>query len=731
MTRSFTGPYDFASEYDDFIIPEDFDYWYIDTEEEMEELAVYLKEERVDLLSFDVETIKNDDYVVENYKGKKKKVGKDMCPHRHPSASIICASLAWRNSCGEVEGALIDGAISSEAIEAMELVMNTPIAKLAQNATYDIIWLGNYDVKVSGPVYDTMGMDFYFDEEGRKNRHGLEVMMGDHFGLKKKTFKQTFTLPPEPGRKTGKLQTLDDVYFEDQDKLFKYSLSDPIATLFLFEFLKEKLERIPWTEELSYMDLFDMLEPDLVTAGLQMETNGMLPDLAVLDEKGDMINEAYENALDSFLEWAGCDVNPNSPVQMYALFFGRAGHITEISAKKIPVIGRGWPILTKDQAPTKCFSDKTGKLSTGVDTMEIYKQLDLLDEHEKEGIDHFLNVKKYDKAQSNYGWGLISYVNPETNRAHPNIRRFAAVTHRYAAKKPALLTIPNPGKDPFKLREVWVASPGYKLIVGDEDQFEIKIMAEASGDYQFKKDVTEGLDLHGLQALNLAKHGRFPHIDIDDYPRSVEGLKKFKEDFPKERGDGKTANFATMYGQSPFTLARDANMTVEEAKETQAAVFSMYPSLNDLFEYVREHVVQYGHIRNIFNVIRRLPNGLLEPPSRYDRSPEAKKLWSKIRGAQREAVNYMAQSSAAFIIKCCLVTIVQDEYLASIGYRLLLQVHDEIVGEAPEQYAEQAAERIAHILENPFEMFPELDQFALDVPLTADVKICDNWAQAK
>jgi len=719
-----------------FCIPDDFEYFHVLDEEQMEELAEHLINECVWCVSFDVETCDTGKYTTENYlTGKVKKTGKDLSPVLHPSGRVICASLAWRNASGAVEAAFIDGGVSSEAIEALRLILANPDTfKLAQNATFDINWLSNYGVDVRGPVIDTLVMDFYFDEDGRRGMHGLEQQVNDHLGLRKKTYKQTFTQAPSEGKKKGTLLALDDVYLDDEDMLIRYSLSDPIATLFLFEFHCEVLSHIPWSSKHNYLDLFFMMEPMNVEAARQMEVNGMLPNQDILCQKGEIIEAAFDENMEAFLEWAGCMVNPNSPAQIKALLFGPKNEYTEVTKKTVAILGHGWPILSRDEAPPKCFNEK-GELGTGTDTLEIYANSDLISAEEKRGAELLLQARSLRKAQSNYGWGLFDFINPRDSRVHTNVNRIGSVTWRWSSRDPNLLNQPNPGKDKFKLREVWTARPGHKLIVCDEDQFEIKLIAEATGDDKFIEDVSSGLDLHAIQGVNLCPY-LWPHIDTSAYPLSDEGLHRFKKDHPDERSVGKTVNFATLYGQSYFTLASALGITSDEAKAIQTAVFEIYPGLPVFFDWVKGFVVEHGYIRNLFNVIRRLPNAQLPLPSRNDKSPEAKRTIAKIRASQREAINFIPQSSAAVIIKLCLGTIAaHPEYsrmLADLGYRLLIQVHDEIVGECPEETAEEAADIIKYIMENPFEPYQEyFSEFKMRVPLSADMKIVDNWAQAK
>ncbi len=290
------------------------------------------------------------------------------------------------------------------------------------------------------------------------------------------------------------------------------------------------------------------------------------------------------------------------------------------------------------------------------------------------------------KLKSTYVDALPRIVHPETGRVHTTFNQTGAATGRLSSTDPNLQNIPIRTEDGRRIRAAFVPEPGWTMISADYSQIELRIMAHLSEDPDFIDAFERGEDIHARTAREI--------------------LKGFDEREARRRA--KAINFGILYGISDFGLSRNLSIPRTEAGAYIRAYFARYPRIRHFLDATINEARERGHVSTIFGRRRFLPD-----------------LGSKNRtvkqGAERIAMNTPMQGSAADIIKVAMLRIhkrLRDEKLAG---RLLLQVHDELVLEAPPDEASRVGELVKHEMQNVVK---------LRVPLDVEVGSGPNWARA-
>jgi DNA polymerase-1 len=321
---------------------------------------------------------------------------------------------------------------------------------------------------------------------------------------------------------------------------------------------------------------------------------------------------------------------------------------------------------------------KTG-YSTDVDVLE-----ELAIEHPLP--ERILEYRMLEKLRGTYVEALPKLVHPETGRIHTSFNQAVAATGRLSSSDPNLQNIPVRTDIGRRIRKGFV--PGgkdWKLISADYSQIELRILAHLSGDPHLRAAFTADLDVHRDTAARVFKVA----------PEDVT---------PLMRRQAKEVNFGVIYGISSFGLAKRLKMSRAEAAEFIEQYFLEYPGVNEWINDTLRRAKEEGYVTTLLRRRRYIPD-------LKSRDPQLR------RAAERMATNTPVQGSAADIIKLAMIRV--DEALKGSRARMLLQVHDELVLEAPADEAEGVAETTRRIME---------EAVALDVPLKVDVGVGDNWA---
>lgn len=317
-----------------------------------------------------------------------------------------------------------------------------------------------------------------------------------------------------------------------------------------------------------------------------------------------------------------------------------------------------------------------------------------------EGVRHpvaeiLRNYRKYEKLISAFGESLLEKVNPVTGRLHPEFNQLGAATGRFSCNNPNLQQIPrNSQEAPF--RECFNPMQGYKLVTADYSSFEMRILADLSGDKMFIKALNEDLDLHSFTAALMF---------------GLEYSDDFKKKYPDKRQAAKAINFGLMYGMGPSRLAAQIDVSKEEAATMMEKYFASYPSVRDFLNGMAK-----GAVRNGWSSTPAGRKRWYKKPDATD--PDYKK---KVGSIERQAKNHPIQGTNADAVKYALVFLHDRFKKDGVDGGLTHTVHDEIVSEVRADQAEYWSKVQSE------EMVRAAKLFITKVPVVSEPFVGDVW----
>jgi DNA polymerase-1 len=415
----------------------------------------------------------------------------------------------------------------------------------------------------------------------------------------------------------------------------------------------------PQLEAVGLTHLLESLEMPLVAVLADMEWAGIQIDAAHFAKLAQELAHDLE-VLDADIKRVANEpgLNINSPKQLAEVLFTKL---------ELPVIKR----------------TKTGP-STDAEVLDTLAA----DGHELPTL--ILGFRELQKLKSTYVDVLPARVNRTTGRIHTSFNQVGAQTGRLSSSDPNLQNIPVRTPRGEAIRRGFVPAPGNKFVVADYSQIELRLMAHLSGDEAFVEAFRSGGDIHRQTAAIIFD------TPLDDVT-------------PEMRARAKTINFGTIYGQGPFALAKQLGIKQDEAKQFITDYFTRFSGVRAFLDKQVELAREQGYVETLFGRRRYIP--------------EIKDRNFNLRAfAERTAQNTPLQGSAADLIKRAMIAIHVALPTAGLKSRLLLQVHDELVVEAPAADAERTAALVVEHMEAAAE---------LSVPLVASVGIGDNWKDAK
>jgi DNA polymerase I len=304
-----------------------------------------------------------------------------------------------------------------------------------------------------------------------------------------------------------------------------------------------------------------------------------------------------------------------------------------------------------------------------------------------------LEYRGLSKLKSTYTDKLPQQINPKTGRVHTSYHQAVAATGRLSSTDPNLQNIPIKSEEGRKIRQAFIAPPGYKIVAADYSQIELRIMAHLSADEGLLAAFNDGLDVHRATAAEV----------FGVAPEQVTG---------ELRRSAKAINFGLIYGMSAFGLAKQLGIGRSEAQAYIDLYFARYPGVKSYMDSIRAQAREQGFVETLFG--RRL----------Y--LPEINSKNNSLRQyAERTAINAPMQGTAADIIKRAMIA--TDNWLIEVGDRagtsakMIMQVHDELVFEIAEDKLDDYCDTIKSLMAAAAE---------LAVPLVVDVGIGENWDEA-
>ncbi|MEP6591095.1 MAG: DNA polymerase I [Gemmatimonadota bacterium] len=415
----------------------------------------------------------------------------------------------------------------------------------------------------------------------------------------------------------------------------------------------------PELERTALRPLLDTIEMPLVPVLVDMEWAGIAIDVPRFAELGAALGHDLE-VLEQEIQHAAGDkaININSPRQLAQVMYEE----------------QGLPILKKT---------KTGA-STDAEVLEQLAEMG----HEFPKL--ILGYRELQKLKSTYVDVLPTKVNRDTGRIHTSYNQVGASTGRLASTDPNLQNIPVRTPRGEAIRRAFIPAPGNRFVVADYSQIELRLMAHLSGDPAFIEAFRAGADIHRQTAAIIFE---VPLAEVTSEMRSR----------------AKTINFGTIYGQGPFALSKQLGIPQDEAKRFITEYFTRFAGVRAYLDRQVEIAREQGYVETLFGRRRYIPEI-------NDRNFNVRSF------GERLSQNTPLQGSAADLIKMAMIKIHHALPAAGLTSQLLLQVHDELVVEAPVDQAEATAALVREHMEGAA---------TLSVPLLVSVGIGANWVDAK
>ena len=512
-------------------------------------------------------------------------------------------------------------------------------AKVGQNLKFDAHILANHGVRLAAIAHDTLLESYVYEVH---ERHDLDSLAQRHLGWKTISYDDV----------TGKGAARIPFSAVDVQRATDYAAEDADCALAVHEALFPKIAA---DEKLKFV--YQKIEMPALPVLLRMERNGVLLDSAKLERQSHELGRELLELEQKAYEAAGQPFNLNSPKQIQEILFERQG---------LPV---------KKKTPSGAPSTDEDVLAELAQDYPLPKIL--------------LEFRGLAKLKSTYTDTLPRMVNAHTGRVHTTYSQATAVTGRLASIDPNLQNIPIRTAAGRRIREAFVAPPGWKIISADYSQIELRIMAHLSGDEGLRHAFAHGHDVHRATAAEV--FGR----PLDEVSAD-------------ERRTAKVINFGLIYGMSSFGLAQNLGIERATAQAYIDSYFSRYPGVKRYMDETRERARSKGYVETVFGRRLWLPEIKSGSPQRR-------------QAAERAAINAPMQGTAADLIKLAMVS-VQDWLDASgLASRLIMQVHDELVLEVAPQELDVVAEGVRARMQGVAE---------LEVPLIVDVGVGDNWDEA-
>lgn len=645
-------------------------------------------------------------------------------------------------------------------------LQDVTIKKVWHNYSFDRAVLYNHNINVLGFGGDTMHMARLWDS-ARKASGGYSLedlshtLLGSQYvkrGLKQRFSRANLKLDGTPGA-TFYLPPIHEIQRADDFKVnwIDYATFDTKATYLIREQLELNLRRIPWsttnnnnsknTSETMYDFYqryylpFGELLTDMERIGFYIRQDNYLPTVQKQAESD------REQAVQQFLSWGKQQfdvvkyMNIHSAAQKQQLFYGAKGSTREFKTENIDNI-----ILDGKTKPSKYYKfhlpglgipvqNKTKKGSAAVDLATLYKlcgsKLDSDTPKYGTVYEHFGGGEQGKQAclainalcrVSAVGIMINTFIIPLQQSVDSHHRIHCSLnlnteTGRLSSRRPNLQNQPALEKDVYKVRDAFAAEPGNKLIVADYGQLELRVLAHMTKCQSMIHAFKLGGDFHSRTAL-----GMYDYIndaiknnqcvlewnERDNGPSSVPLLKDM---YKAERQRAKILNFSIAYGKTARGLANDFGVMESEAEKIVNLWYRDRPEVKQWQDYTIQHAKKFEYTRTLMGRYRPL----------YDINSKSVSVRSHM---MRAAINTPIQGGAADIVMMAMLKLHSNKRLKQLKWKIILQIHDEIICEGPEESTDEAMVIVKQCMESPFRQ-------PLLVDLSVDAKADYTWYRAK
>ena len=584
--------------------------------------------ERAELFAFDTETTSLD-YMVAQI------VGVSFC--------IEPGKAAYVPLCHDYVGAPQQLDRDTVLKRLKPLLESEQHQKLGHHLKYDAHVLANHGITLRGMRYDTMLESYVWNSVA--TRHDMDSAALRYLGI------TTISYEDVAG-KGAKQIPFSQVSIE---RAGEYAAEDADVTLRLHRTLWPAIDHEPLLKQ-----LYEKFEQPLVPVLQRMERRGVLIDRERLRIQSSELARRAEELKTEAHAAAGVEFNLDSPKQLQQILF-----------EKMQI-----PVLRKTP---------TGQPSTAEDVLE-----ELAESHALPRL--ILDYRSIAKLRSTYTEKLPLQMNAVTGRVHTSYHQAVAQTGRLSSTDPNLQNIPIRTPEGRRIRQAFVAPPGYALLAADYSQIELRIMAHLSGDAGLQGAFAADRDVHQATAAEV-------------FGVALDAVSA------EQRRSAKAINFGLIYGMSAFGLARQLGIDRSAAQRYVDLYFERYPGVKAYMDRTREQARETGFVETVFGRRLYLPD-----------------IRSKNRAlqqyAERSAINAPMQGTAADLIKLAMIAV--DAWCENEGRdaaRLIMQVHDELVLEVRDAAVAEVTEAVRACM-------VAAGKDALRVPLKVDVGTGGNWDEA-
>ncbi len=528
-----------------------------------------------------------------------------------------------------------------EVLKQLAAILNDPHKTIVgQNLKNVIKLLVRCQVKISAKIFDNLLASYVLNSN--TSRHDLDTLAASYLSYR------TTTLAEVAGKGSKQL-TFNQVPL-DQAAFYAAERAD--MSLRLYYILAEKIAADPGLNA-----VFNDIELPLMPILAKMECGGVLIDVTKLHQQSQILEKNIQSLQQDVYTIASEEFNLSSSKQLQQILFSKL---------KLPVLKK----------------TPTGQPSTAEDVLQ---ELALTYPIPK----LILTYRSLAKLKSTYTDSLPEQVNPQTGRVHTSYQQAVTATGRLSSTDPNLQNIPIRSEEGRKIRQAFIAEPGFKILAADYSQVELRIMAHLSKDPGLLYAFTHDLDVHRATAAEVFG------IPLEDVTA-------------EQRRRAKAINFGLMYGMSSYGLGQQLGIHREEAQQYIDSYFIHYPKIHEYMEYARAVAAKQGYVQTLYG--RRVIVADIHSPQQQRRL-----------AAERQAINAPLQGTAADIIKLAMICI--DQWLTHSGIQahMIMQVHDELVFEIAESALEIAREEIRRCMETVIK---------LAVPLKIDIGVGNNWDEA-
>lgn len=606
--------------------------------------------------------------------------------------------------------------------------------KVFHNYSFDYAMFINAGVRIGGFCADTMHMARL--ENANHVHYSLEFLGGELLGdeWRKTSFRQVLATATGKGLDHCNTEGIHLSADPTVRELWEdYSTFDTVATWKLHECLRGRLAATSRQDAAAgrtdLLEYYETYMSPFAEVLVSLEERGMPIDVEAIQAKAEVARADLEVAQEKFFKWlescyqeryaeefgpelarSARSFNAGSYTQMQHLLYGDG--VRTIGSIKVGGLGLEPPSKPSADAAT------LKKLVAGAGSQDL------------SGLKHRIQASHIQHTLSSFLDTLPDWVG-EDGRIHSSLNLNTA-TGRLSCREPNLQQLPAIEQDAYKIRSAVAPLEGKCFIISDYGQLDLRVLAHVSNCHKMIEALSSGVDLHSKTAYYMYPQVQ-EKVDAGKVVLEEDGTGRpiVKDVFPAERRNAKSVNFGIAYGLTEFGLSEQLNINKAEAADMISKWYEAYPEVKSWKNSVLQELATLhpgiAFVSTLRGRRRQLP-GLNFPeagqkPLRYCQKSEEQLRKDRVhRSASRKATNTPVQGGSADVVMEAMLKASRDAELEALGFKIVLQIHDELIFEGPEENAEAALRRVQDIMEHPF-----LDDFQLQVPLPVSIKVAKAW----